>query len=165
MLWYEFMKIFKSETERHIVQCYLELLSGSRPAKISVQAICAQCFISRRTFYHYFENIEALADKAIQSLFLDEEELPVDIPRLITLLKAREKTIRQLTKSSLYVRTHDQLAAFVSDVYHLPKENPNSSLIASGLAHVILEWLCGDINYSTEEIIRLCIRILSILEK
>jgi len=58
-------------TKYHIKEIYLNLMSKSNWNKITVKGICSAAYITRGTFYQYFNNIDDLMEQ-IQTPLLEE---------------------------------------------------------------------------------------------
>lgn len=62
------------ETEREIIDAFLELMREKPYAKITVKELTARCCVARTTFYRYFEDTDDLLDQ-MERYLLEELHL------------------------------------------------------------------------------------------
>lgn len=155
----DFVKKITKNTGEFIVKKYLDMMPQRGFGKFSVQSICQQCYISRQTFYHYFENISELEDAAIQFL-LTIHEPPVTLQKVIIQLHQRRLYIKHFNTPHLHKRLHELLATVIAELDPVPSFGTDRSLLHTCLSHFIVDWLLEDGSQTPKQIIDLCTVLL-----
>ena len=158
------MKNFTQNTEEFIVKKYLDMIMKQRGGKISVQSICQHCYISRQTFYNYFDSIDQLEEKTIQFL-VSVEEQPATLQKLLERLDRWKPYIRWMNGPHMCRHLYKSLTEAIAGLDPAPSANQDHSILHSCLAHVILDWLFEDMKQTTEQITKLCTTLLPALER
>lgn len=148
------------KTKVIIAEAYLALLSSDK--KTTVQEICRDAFVSRRTFYNYFTNLEQLQEFTCKQLLLHGSTGSEDFPALISLLESKTPHIKALIEagcSELLLRhlISAILSTVVCDVGVSTSASAcqNPRMAASALAHLLLEYVRGDSCGSAGDIMSL----------
>lgn len=162
------MKFFHNQTGALIVKEFLQMLLDRNSGKLSVQNICRRCFISRRTFYNYFDTIQHLEEKAVDFLFLSNDDEGEIYPfsnfsELLTNPQHRSAYINQiLLTTSLQPYVHSQLAKAITTISSHTSEKNISPLLCSGLAHTLLDWSQRYTHHTIQQMETLCTVFLTI---
>lgn len=153
-----------SFTKKAILESFLHLLGKKPIDKITVRDIVDDCGINRNTFYYYFQDIYAVLEDLIHSLFEQiegEQTLPVTLCRFYALLADFTERYPHAAKSlalslgfegmERYLAT--DLDGLILDCYARAVQaipSPTSlRLLRHGLLGLCLDTMRGDCDSST----------------
>ncbi|MBR2889560.1 MAG: TetR/AcrR family transcriptional regulator [Oscillospiraceae bacterium] len=156
-----------------LMNSFLELLRHKPYNQISVADICRKSSIPRRTFYHYFENKDALMDAIIKDLMLacnlasmfdfssGTEALKQSLLRFFRFWYGKNQEIlglllqngleSRLTKFALKLAQEEHIGRSCPTQQKFPSEKIKSILLASSFFAILAYWISNNCQESPEE--------------
>ena len=129
---------YSLSTKEYIAQTFIDILSAKNVSRVSIQDICKCAFISRRTFYNYFDNLDQLADFTCSFIVL-RNPATSDFESLVTTLINFSPYINKLINANYFKTIHHHLTTAITNTVNTA--TPNKPLLASAIAFLLLDFL------------------------
>lgn len=151
----------RRDTEKDFVTAFWKLYAVKPIEKISINQLCQSAGYNRATFYNHFENIYALLDKAVDSIFIPVKEkvlskydirslLQGDIieTTLLTYFSSNNIYIELLFKRQNYYLLSEKIK---KELFYKIKNEFNDNSINFDMIKILLEYqisaILGVISY------------------